>query len=161
MYFFALKKLKSNLIEKPFTERQALSYLIANVALYTLVIEILVTASSFSTTVTDIPPYGIWNFIDSTASIISVFVGIAWIYKCNKSDAGQYFLQRYLSIGWVTSLWFLIVMILVSLLTLAIADESNNNADPSLTVIYLALLIGYYWFFGKQIAEVAEKATYD
>jgi hypothetical protein len=165
MYFFALKKLKANLIEKPLTERQALPYLIATIAIYTLLIELIYTLSFLPTTEADSASYNVWHFIDSTISFISTLLGAIWVYKCNRADTGRYFLQRYLSVGWVTAMWFFVIMMLVCVLVVTMTtiatEPTSNSTSAGLTLIYLALMVGYYWYFGKQVAEVAQKATYD
>ena len=67
MYFFSLKKLKADLIEKPLTERVSLPYLIGTELAYAVAVEIgtIPPEASYATS------YNLWNVADSVISILA------------------------------------------------------------------------------------------
>jgi hypothetical protein len=156
MYFWNIKKLKAQLIEKPLTEKQTLPYLIALILLYDMSMYL--------------PQPDVYSWLDGLEVAISLgttFFGIIWLFRKNHGDAGSHFVQRYLALGWVVLIRFFVFsipfFITVGILTytLDLNTENTNITKWYDTLILIILTIGYIWYFGKHLAEVAEKASYD
>jgi hypothetical protein len=155
MYFWDIKKLKADLIEKPLTEKQTLPYLIALLFLAGL--------SAY------VPQPDVYSWLDGLGVAITLgttFFGIFWLFRKNHGDAGSHFVQRYLAIGWVALIRFFVFsipfFIALGIITYAL-DLNTENINTTKwydTLILIVLTIGYIWYFGKHLAEVAEKATY-
>ena len=152
MYFFSLKKLKADLIEKPLTARVSLPYLIGTELAYAVAVEIgtIPPEASYVTS------YNLWNVADSVISILATVLGILWLYHKNKGNFGSYFLQRFLAIGWVVGIW----TILASLVPIIIIYAGTETTEKWTTGFLVIMFTTMYWFAGKQIAEVADKAKY-
>lgn len=163
MYFFSLKKLKKELQEAPLTEKQTLPYLIAWLASYTLSGQMTSWITSFAIG-TDETRYNFWDYIGSTFSIIAIIIGTLWLFHKNHGDKGCYFIQRYLAIGWVASLRYMIFGSLLYVLIFIFLEQHGYNFDNSTgfngVAFCLVLEVLYFWYLGKHIADVADTATY-
>jgi hypothetical protein len=172
MYFWNIKKLKAQLIERPLTERETLPYVIAVSLMYFFALEVL--TYSYTAISSDPVPYSVWDYISAVFTVATTVLGTVWIFKKNKVSNENYFLQRFTALGWVVLirvtafLIFAIALIFIALLLPSIAGvfhwESYGSILESSTtflVINVLFYLFYYWYFGKHIAEVAQKATYD
>jgi hypothetical protein len=155
MYFWNIKKLKTQLIEKPLTEKQTLPYLIAMLLSYNLF-----------TYLPQPDVYSWLNGLEAAISLGSTFFGVIWLFRKNHGGAGSHFVQRYLALGWVAlirffafSIPFFIVIGFVAF-ALDLNTENTNITKWYDTIILIIMTVGYIWYFGKHLAEVAEKATY-
>lgn len=162
MYFISLNKLKNELVEKPFSESQTLPYLIGWGLISTLAVEVVSLMLFFPEESSSNTPYNIWDFLTTVLYIAAAVTGPIWLYRKNKGNQGQHFTQRFLAIGWVTSTQFVIAS-LVAIILFFLVSNLNNLSEGSTQFTFLfetAALSLYYWYTGKHIAEVAEKATY-
>ena len=114
MYFWNIKKLKAQLIERPLTEREALPYVIAASLMYLLAFEIL--TYSYSAVSNEAVPYGILDYISLAFTIAINILGTIWIFKKNKVNSENYFLQRYTALGWVVLIRIMVFFILAMIL---------------------------------------------
>lgn len=154
MYFWNIKKLKADLIERPMTDKETLPYLIATSLLY--------LASQF---VPKSAHFNALDYLELAISVLSIVVGTLWLYQQNKADAGQHFIQRYLALGWVVFIRVAVVMFpimaammtILSLAGLANLDTNVKSWHDIILIIIFTLI--NYWYLGKQMSEVAEKAT--
>lgn len=163
MYFFSLKKIKAQLIERPLTEKETLPYVIATALVYTVVIEILSWGAS---TGDKAIVFTALDFINLVFGVLVTIFGTIWLYKKNKGDAGNYFLQRYTALGWVvmtrTSLYLIAAVILVFMITGITSNPWSNLFESGVFYLVISVIfyVFFYWYFGKHIADVAEKAAY-
>ena len=107
MYFWQLGRLKRKMVARPLSEREILPYLLVYLP--------LTTAIAF------IPEFSanVWDALSALSSTILTLVGTFYIYRQNGGANGQYFLQRYLAIGWVVTLrWLLIFIVTIVILTI-------------------------------------------
>ena len=148
MYFFSLKKLKKELQVAPLTEKQTLPYLIAWLVSYTLSYQMTSWITSFA----------------AGREETRYNLGTLWLFHKNHGDKGCYFIQRYLAVGWVASMRFMIFGSLFYILIFIFLEQFGYNFDD-LTgfngfAFCLVLEVLYFWYLGKHIADVADTATY-
>jgi hypothetical protein len=168
MYFWNINKLKAHLIARPLTERETLPYIIATALMYLILIEITIYGYSIDDGGVQAIPYGIWDYLSITISIAITIFGSIWLFNKNKVRSENYFLQRYTALGWVvivrTTSFILFVFIILFGLTQMIESEFIYEIfDSNLAALIFSqfFYVFFYWYFGKHLTEVAEKASYD
>ena len=148
MYFWRLEKLKAQLAGQPLSERQALPYLIVFVAMFTAV-------SYIPATVTNV-----WDRLGALWSVAMAVLGTIYIYRQNGGAEGQHFLQRYLAIGWVVGIRWLVIIALamvefIALLTALGADIGDTTWYEFLFVALAEAVV--YWRIGYHVRDLAER----
>ena len=168
MYFWNIKKLKAQIIERPLTEREVLPYIIANALVYLLLMELISYLYSFHEVGAVDMPYGFWEYLSIAFSIVMTIMGCVWLFRKNKTRSENYFLQRYTALGWVVMLRTTVFVLLASIILFFLAqmvasDFFNKVFDSNISVFLFGLCfyLYFYWYFGKHLTEVAKKATYD
>ena len=168
MYFWNIKKLKAQIIERPLTEREVLPYIIAHALMYLLLMELISYVYSFHEVGAVTIPFGVWDYLSIVFAIVFTILGSIWLFKKNKVRSENYFLQRYTALGWVvmlrTTVIVLLVMLVLFVLTqIIISDYFNQLFDSGISTFFFGLFFYryFYWYFGKHVAEVAQKATYN
>jgi len=158
MYFWKIDKLKKDLAKQPLSESESFKYLFATIILYSLAM-------------IPFPENNLWDVIDSLiGGVITVF-GVWYIYKCNRGSMGSNFLQKYLSIGWVVGIRWLVFVLLPTVIVYFIAkgiyygitaetyadiaDIPENTTLSDVLVLNL-LFITYFWLFGKHIKDTVK-----
>ncbi len=147
MYFWKINKLKSDLLKKPLSERESFKYLFATLVLYSLgMIPILENNT--------------WDIYSAIITALITAIGVYYVYKCNKGASGNNFLQKYLSIGWVVGIRWIVLIMLPIMIIYFIAIEIYSGIPDYTTlaeVIFSNLLyLSYFWLFSKHIKEVAQ-----
>ncbi|MCX6908269.1 MAG: hypothetical protein NTY01_09525 [Verrucomicrobia bacterium] len=98
MYFWRIEELKTKMTVSPLSDREALPYLVWAVTLSTM--GCYLSGEKFS----------VGQAIEATYSVLLTIFGTTYIYKQNGGASGEYFLQRYLAIGWVVTIrWSVVV----------------------------------------------------
>ena len=155
MYFWNIEKLKTQLIEKPLSDKEVLPYLIITMAL--LVAERYLPQSA---------EFNLWDYLLLAFEVISVVAGTYWLYLKNKANAGSHFLQRYFAIGWVAAIRILvwtipmITIFIVASFMMEMEWLSSDSSGPIDSILLIAFELIIYWYIGKHIANVAEQAKY-
>lgn len=159
MYFWNIKKLKAQLTERPLIEKEVLPYLIATLLLFTLIPYMPDTLN-----------FNIWDYLEMAIASLAVVIGTVWLYGKNlgnnKDNNGSHFLQRYIALGWVVFVRFVVFAIPVFIAIVFLASHFgiyNLESDATswidvLLITIIELLL--YWYFGKHIADVARNAKY-
>lgn len=98
MYFWRIAELKSHIKSRPLTEREALPYFIV----YLLLTE-LVTLIPAPDTLNG------WDYANAAFGVLITLFGTIYLYLQNGGNDGEFFIQRYLAIGWVTTIRVLVV----------------------------------------------------
>ena len=155
MYFWSIKKLKVDLIERSMTDKEALPYLI--------VILLIITFAQYSPKPIH---YNIKDYLEICVVIVANTFGTYWLYLKNNGALGGDFLQRYFALGWISLIRMivfyvpaiLLFFIIASALHLFSLDSSTTNWHDLIVIILLEIY--YFWYFRKHLAEVALKATY-
>jgi len=154
MYFWNIKKLKTQLIAGPLTERETLPYLIATVLMYSLV-------QYFP----DALPFNSLDYLEIVIASLGALLGTLWLYYKNMADAGSNFLQRYISLGWVVTIRVIVFALPVALAIVFLADTLGQYNDESGATnwidigIAITIELFLYLYFGKHLADVAQKTT--
>lgn len=150
MYFWCIEKLKTEMAARPLSEREALPYLVVFVALSTAVAYIPLTT------------YNIWDGLGAVCSVLLATVGTIYIYRQNGGAEGQHFLQRYFAVGWVVTIRWLAVLILVAvafygtLATVGAVTEGTHWYDFLFIAVIEAVM---YWRIGHHVRDLAQRET--
>ncbi len=153
MYFWKIENLKKDLIKGSLSENESFMYLMATLIIY-----------GFST----IPLLDstMWDVYAGLVGFVLQIIGAYYVYKCNKGSSGNNFLQKYLSIGWVLGIrWLIMVLIpfvavyIVCGWLAAVMYDVDILQYDFLNLFILSLFsISYYWLFGKHMKDVAKQA---
>lgn len=150
MYFWRIEKLKNELAARPLSERETLPYLVVFVGLSAAVGYIPQTMSN------------VWDGLGAAWSIALAVVATIYIYRQNGGADGQHFLQRYFAIGWVVTVRWLAVLILVgvaffgTLAALGADTETTHWYDFVFAALVEAVV---YWRIGHHVRDLAQRAA--
>ncbi len=143
MYFWRIEDLKKDLVARPLTDREVLPYLLIFVGITALV---------------PIFPVASMNTWDYSASIWTFFLAIAgtlYAYQCNGAAAGNHFVQRYLSIGWVVAVRWGVVVMTGFVALLFLVDTSSDQTSPIVALFWMIAEVVLYERMGHHIRFVA------
>jgi len=147
MYFWNTNKLKENLQDKSLTDSEVLPYFILNMIFISIPL-----SDSWE-------DYNSWDYFDEVLSFLLPILGTIYAYLKNNGKNGSHFLQRYFSLGWVLSLRFCVLLIIISLFLLLIdyfiTDSLNSKTQWFESLAFLGVQIGYYYRLGFHIEDVA------
>lgn len=110
MYFWQLRRLKRKITARPLSEREILPYLLVYLTLTTTIIFIPESSAN------------VWDALSALSSIILTLVGSFYIYRQNGGANGQYFLQRYLALGWVVTFRWLLIFVITTVILLILLE---------------------------------------
>lgn len=167
MYWWKIKRLKDRLVERPLTAGEQLSYYIAALVLFYMLMALIQLAPAGSA------PEVLVNFILSIA--IAVFGSLYW-YVSNGGANGKEFLPRLFAIAWVVTIrWSVLAVPLLILggtvlmiASILVGDTGLDLADtptpgPIITVAYYALWyllwVLLIWRCGVHLRDVAGRTT--
>lgn len=150
MYFWRIEKLKAQMAARPLSEHEVLPYLVVFLAL--------------STVGGNIPPAtrNVWDALGAVWSVLLVVLGSIYIYRQNGGAGGHHFLQRYLAVGWVVALRWIVVFIVAAvacfgtLSALGADTESTHWYDFLFVAAAEALL---YWRIGHHVRDLATRTA--
>jgi hypothetical protein len=153
MRFFSLRRVKSDVVVGPLPAADTAKYLAAQGALWSLLF--IPSPSS------DAPIW--WGFV---AYPFVAVAGVFYCYRCNGGASGQRLAERYLAVGWVVLVRFLVLGMLLVMAGLVAAvvqsglsgDESTFLDSPgfaaSVNIGALSIEALMFWRIGVHIAEV-------
>lgn len=147
MYFWKIDKLKNDLLKKPLSESESFKYLFVTLVVYNLgMIPFLEN--------------NIWDVYSAIIAVLITAIGVYYVYKCNKGASGDNFLQKYLSIGWVVGMrWIVLILLPIMIVYFIVVPISSSISDTttfSEVIFFNILYISYFWLLGKHIKEVAK-----
>lgn len=137
MNFIKYSPLKEKLRDRTLSDREALPYLVASTAIVALMI--------------GVPLYDSYNTLDGISAALSValaILGIIYAYNQNGKENGYDLVQKYVVLGWITSVRFILisipiyVVIGVAAYSMGFSMEETNEIDLVFWVGLEALL--YY-----------------
>ena len=156
MYFWKIKKLKSQLVDQPLSDRESLPY----VLVLAVFIQLSILASCF---VEGKKPELLLDFVWVGVSCLGAFLGTLHLYRMNGGGEGQHFLQRFLAIGWVVgvrwSVLFGFWFFFLGALSLSLGINLAEGALWQDVALSIPLMVFYYWRTGVHIRDVSCQAT--
>jgi len=134
---------------RPLSEREVLPYLLVYITISTAVIYI------------QDPFFNVWDALSALFSTILTLVGSFYIYRQNGGANGQYFLQRYLAIGWVVTFRWLLIFIVTTVILAILLELAGMSTFSEETTwyefIYLtAWEVIIYQRIGHHVRDVAQ-----
>lgn len=142
MYFWRIEELKSKWKSAPLSDREVLPYFL----IYLVAGELVFLIPS--------PTMNFWDYANVLYGSALTLLGTLYVYRLNGGNEGVYFLQRYLSLGWVIAMRVaavaLPVFVILSIV-FRLPDESNGFVFGYFAVVGAAL----YQRLGKHIRDVA------
>ncbi len=146
MYFLKYHPLKQKLTERCLTDRDALPYFVIFMGLSTL-----------GSSMPFLSGYNVWDIVSGIVSVVIAICGVIYAYRKNGGKAGYDFIQKFVILGWVVFIRFLLafVPIIFALylffeLTGLVSDESTNLFD--VVVLAIAEMI-FYQRIGRHIKD--------
>lgn len=150
MYFWRIKQLKIQLIESPLGDRDVLPYLIAYSATLGLV------------ALVPLQDYNRWDFFSAVVALVGSILGPVWIYRQNGGAAGSHLVERFLAIGWVLAIRFLVFLLPAFLVATLVADmmfEHEGETGWPMVILALAFQVIFYQRFGAHVGDVARRSA--
>ena len=148
MYFWNIEALKSDIKRGEFTDREAISYIVVSLFLYSLGTELIVLFPAEAA-------HNVWDGVNSLLNIIIPVVGTLYAYKKNGGASGRDFANKYFSIGFVMGIRFLVYLIgVIFLLAIYWSFVVPDEVDTIPTTWVEALLFsGWYAMLYYKIGE--------
>jgi len=112
-------------------------------------------------------PYANPNQYDTVGGVISLFiavVGLWFIYICNGGKNGKRIIERYISIGWVIAVRFVILLLIPALVVAIILQEMYMGGIPEETSLFDVVFIQafsviYILWVAKHVNHVAKQSN--
>jgi uncharacterized membrane-anchored protein YitT (DUF2179 family) len=151
MYFWKIDKLKEDIKNNEFYEKDRFLYSVIYVTFCAIGLELMWLIPTEN--------YNLWDSLSSFSNILIVFLGTIYAYKSNGGKNGTDFLGRYFSIGFVVTIRFLVLIIpmFVALVSYYIYAFPEDEDIPSSAIDVLPFVLWYaalYWRIGKHISDV-------
>jgi hypothetical protein len=150
MYFWRIEKLKQGLAAGPLPTIEQFKYLLA--------LTILIGLAAI--------PFERNNSFDVLSGIIGVPImglGTYYVYRLNGGASGERLLDRYMSLGWVVFIRFIVLLLLPTIIVLIVAYElfAEIPEETGLTevVVMVLLSVVYYYVLGRHFRDLKEHAT--
>jgi hypothetical protein len=146
MRFWRITQLKAEMRVQPLSERESLPYLVLFVASSSLVMGL--PQSGFNA----------FDALDTLLSVMIAIVGTIFVYRRNGGIHGEYFLQRYLAIGFVVgvrcivALLALMIPMIIALDTLGMLSDQTSWIDLLFSVVIQWFV---YWRTGYHVRDLA------
>ena len=143
MYFWHIEELKSNIIAAPLTEREVIPYFLSFLLAY-----------EFVSWIPSSPTANVLDYATNAYGLALTLFGTFHLYHRNGGNAGTNFVQRYLAIGWVTTIRVIAggIPAFIALRTIFSLQNESDGFVFGFTVVFGLVL---YQRFGKHIHDVA------
>lgn len=148
MYFWRIDKLKAEMAVRPLSEREALPYLVVQIALFA-------ATGYIPSTITNL-----WDGLGAVWSVALAIFGTIYIYRQNGGAEGLHFLQRYFAIGWVVFIRWLVIVFLLRAAFLALKALLGNDAEETTwdDFMFIAVVEAVvYLRIGHHVRDLAER----
>ena len=144
MYFWNLEELKSEIVERPLSDREVLPYLVT----YGL---LPLVSACFPASA-----HNIWDQLGAVWSTVLWALGLIYLYRKNGGAEGRHFLQRYVAILWVVGVRFIVMLAPVAIAFAVLTSGGNHSQQTQwyefLTFAVLEVVI--YWRVGHHLARI-------
>ena len=151
MYLWKIEELNEQLVKGTLPESESFKYLMASTVIYSLAMIQYMTPNNYDT---------LSGFITLAVSV----VGLWFIYKCNGGANGKYLLQRYMSIGWVILVRFIVILLIPTVIVLILVQALVFGDVPEQTslidVVFMNVAeVVYILWVAKHINKVATQTS--
>jgi hypothetical protein len=150
MYFWRIENLKAQLASRPLSDREVLPY---------FAIFLGVTSAAWFMPLVE---PNLWDHLLTAVGVLLAVPGTVWIYRRNGGAVGQHFLQRYLAVGWVVGIRWLVVVLPSLMLYFAVLDLLDVEAVATTWhdfILFSIALLLLYWRIGHHIADIAARSA--
>jgi hypothetical protein len=149
MYFWRIEKLKMDMATRPLSAGEVLPYAV--------IFSVLLTPIGYiPNAITNI-----WDVLGLVWSIALAVFGTIYIYRQNGGASGQHFLQRYLVIGWVVAIRWLVVLILpiggLVILDMEVLGNVTGETTWYIFLFFALLEAVLYWRTGYHVRDLAQR----
>ena len=150
MYFWKIESLKEDIANGSFTDKELIPYVVLYVCLYAVGIEI----AAYS-------PYediNIWTYVLSILNVVIPIVGTIYAYQKNGGGSGNNFASKYISIGFVVVVRFLVYLIPVMIFmiiywTIKYGDQVELPTSIVEVIAFSSWYALIYFRVGKHIGD--------
>jgi uncharacterized membrane-anchored protein YitT (DUF2179 family) len=151
MYFWKIEKLKEDIKNKTFSEKDRFIYAF----IYIILSAVLMESPKWFPT----ENMNIWVHIDSISMVLIIAVGTLFAFNANGGNSGNDFLGRYFSILFVVSIRFIPLIIPIAILNVGYFfivldgnEELSNSGFEAFTFFIWSVAI--YWRTCKHIGDL-------
>jgi hypothetical protein len=148
MYFVSYHPLKETLRERKLTDREALPY---------LAIWVIVTALAAYPWSVEEGPNGWWAPVSLALDVGAAIWGVWYAYRQNGAGGGYDLIQKYVVLGWVVTVRFLLVFAPIFIALLEVGLIESEKKGPVDVVVYFLAEIILYQRIGRHIRDTVEK----
>jgi len=149
MYFIRYNPLKERLRNRSIHDREALPYLLLFCVLEALAISL--PGAEYKNK---------WDYISTVLTLLVTILGVIYVYRRNGGRAGYDLIQKFVVLGWVVAVRFLIGAIPIGAAAYAFAWYFGLTGDENTlfdALFITAFEIIYYQRLGKHVADTNEK----
>ena len=151
MYFWNIEGLKGEMARRPLSDRELLPYLVIFIALYDLMI-----AATLG------EPANVWDYADGAMTVLLGIAGTIYLFFKNGGSNGRDFVPRYLAIGFVVGLRYLVLVGIPVIVGYTIAyglfvADSSEETRWWDVMLYSVLNVFYYWRVGVHLNDTAAR----
>lgn len=144
MYFWKINKLKEELKKGPLAEKSAFKYFFVYALLYSIT----------SIPVREPVENGTYS---SIVGLILGLLSVYYAYACNGGAQGKDFVVRYISVGWVTAIRWLVMVFIPFMIVFTGFKIASGKLESTLIDIFLFNIVSLtlYWKTGQHLKELA------
>lgn len=149
MYWVRYQPLKERLSKRVVSDREALPYLLFFSGLEALALSI--PASS---------EMNRWDIVSTILYVLIAILGVFYVYRRNGGSDGYDIIQKFVVLGWVVAIRFMIVTLSVGGLVYAVAYYYGVTGDQTtlFEVIFFNVISAFYYErLGKHISDTNER----
>ncbi len=153
VYFWNIESLKSDLCCGRVSDRDALYYVLWLGGLTTI-----------SYSVLSLGDQNVWDHVNAAFSLAAFLVGVPYVFRRNGGSASTDFLLRFVSLGWVFGIRFLVrigipVIIAALVLEKLLLGEVPDVSTPYESLAYAGLEVAYFLLLGTHMFQCSVEHT--
>jgi hypothetical protein len=148
MYIWNLEKVTAEIKDRPFTEAELFPYFLVYTALYSpIIIPVMGTVT-----------YNLWDTVMGVIYFFISLIATYYIYRKNGGPNGKDFVQKYLTIGFVFWVrWVVFVALPVTVIWMFFLLSDTTTTQLFDVVIFSLLSAHYYWRLGVYLGKLREE----
>ncbi len=149
MYWFRYQPLKDRLSKRLVSDREALPYLLFFSGLEALALSL--PASS---------EMNRWDIVETVLYVFIAIAGVSYVYRRNGGSKGYDIIQKFVVLGWVVAMRYLMVALPVGVLVYIAAYYYGVSGDQTtlFDVIFFNVISAFYYErLGRHISDTNER----